>query len=75
MKAKAEYTNSQMVRLIQDNVHSERDRNILYLRLINGMTYEAISEKVELSSKQVYRIITREAAKLYPLLCPAQKVL
>lgn len=63
-----DYSNSKMQTLIDEYIHSERDRQILRLRMIDGQTYEQIAEAVCLSSKQVYRIITREAAKLYKYL-------
>ena len=38
-------TNSQLAELIGENIHSERDRKIMRLRLIEGYTYEKIAEK------------------------------
>lgn len=52
-----EYTNSGMVRLIDEYIHSERDRAILKRRLIDGITYEALAEEFDLSVTQVKRIV------------------
>lgn len=67
-----EYENSQMSALIDEHIHSDRDAAILRLRLIHGHTYERIAEEVDppLSTRQVYRIVSRGAAKLYPHLKP-----
>lgn len=34
-----EYTNSQIRDLIREHIHSERDRKILFRRLVDGVTY------------------------------------
>ena len=52
-----DYTNSQIRALIEEHVHSIRDREILFDRLIDGLTYEKISEKHDLSVVQTKRII------------------
>lgn len=52
-----EYTNSQVTQVINEHVHSERDRNIIIDRLVNGMCYEPLAEKYDLSVTQVKRII------------------
>lgn len=62
-----EYSNSQMQAIISEYIHNERDAEILRLRLICGYTYSRIADAVTppLSEKQVSRIISRNAAKLY----------
>ena len=52
-----EYTNSQIRSLIAEYIHSERDRQILERRLIDGITFERLAEEQELSVSQVKRII------------------
>ena len=54
-----EYSNSQARELIAEYVHSQRDRLILEDRLINGITFEKLAEKYELSVVQVKRIVYR----------------
>lgn len=53
------YTNSQVRELIAEHIHSQRDRLILEDRLINGITFEKLAEKYELSVVQVKRIVYR----------------
>ena len=55
-----EYTNSRVTEIINEHIHSERDRNIMIDRLVNGMCYEPLAEKYDLSVTQVKRIIYRQ---------------
>lgn len=52
-----EYTNSQIRALIEEYIHSKRDRSILMVRLIDGLTFEQIAELVEMSPRQVRTIV------------------
>ena len=52
-----EYTNSEISLLIDEYVHSERDRKILKRRLIDGLTYEGLAEEFDLSVTQIKRIV------------------
>lgn len=54
-----DYTNSEILALINDRIHSERDRSILTDRLINGMTFERIAEVYDMSVRQIKRIVYR----------------
>lgn len=48
-----EYTNSQIKKLIQEYIHDEVDRKMLYFRLVHGYTFERISEIVKRDVKTV----------------------
>lgn len=61
---KHHYTNSQLSALIDEHIHSERDRCVLKDRLINGYTYKQISAKYFLSERQVKRIVKKADAIL-----------
>lgn len=52
-----EYTNSQISYLIDEYIHSERDRNILKRRLIDGLTYEKLAEEFDLSVRNIKKIV------------------
>ena len=60
-----EYTNSQIRTLIDEHIHSERDRAILKRRLIDGICYEPLAEEFDLSVRQTKNIIYREQRKLF----------
>lgn len=54
-----EYTNSEIRHIIEEWIHSERDREILHLRLIDGLTIEELAERFDRSPRQMQRIINR----------------
>lgn len=60
-----EYTNSQIDHLINEYIHSERDRKILKRRLIDGICYEPLAEEFNLSVKQVRNIINKSETVLF----------
>ena len=60
-----EYTNSQIRDLIREHIHSERDRKILYRRLVDGITYERLAEEFLLSERQVREIVHRNEGILF----------
>ena len=48
-----EYTNSQIRDLIAEHIHNADDRKMLQLRLIDGMTFEAIGFEMSMTTKTV----------------------
>ena len=54
-----EYTNSQISELINEYIHSERDRLILFDRFVNGLTFSELSDKFYLSERQIKRIVKK----------------
>jgi len=60
-----EYTNSQIRELIDDIIHSERDRDILKRRLVDGITFERLAEEFEMSTRQIKTIVYRNERILF----------
>lgn len=58
-------TNSEIDHLINEYIHSERDRKVLHLRLVDGLTYEKLAEKMDMSVRQTKNIVYRAEAKLF----------
>lgn len=52
-----EFSNSQIKAIIEEWIHSERDRAILYRRLVDGITFDALAEEFELSVRHVKTIV------------------
>ena len=52
-----EYTNSQIRELIAEHIHNQIDRRMVFERLVNGMTFEKISEIYQLDVKTVRKRI------------------
>lgn len=49
--------NSEIERLIDEKIHSERNRQILKKRLCDGVRYEPLAEIFDLSVRQVKNIV------------------
>jgi len=60
-----EYTNSQICSLIDEHIHSERDRRIMKRRMIDGVCFEPLAEEFDISVIQAKRIVKREKALLF----------
>lgn len=52
--------NSELERLIDEWLKSERNRKILKRRLIDGIHYEKIAEEFELTDRQIKTIVKKE---------------
>ena len=60
-----EYTNSEISAVIDEWIHSERDRAIMKRRLIDGICYEPLAEEYELSVSQIKRIVYKCEEKIF----------
>lgn len=52
-------TNSELAELISEHIHSERDRQIMRMKLIDGLTYEKIAENVEMSPRYIRSLVRK----------------
>ena len=52
-----DYSNSHIEKIIDEFVHSERDRKILKRRYIDGICYEPLAEEFGMSPRQIQNII------------------
>ena len=59
MKLQREISRSEMRMAIDEWIFNERDREILKLRLLDGLTYERIAERMDMSDRQIKRIVYR----------------
>ena len=65
------YTNSEMRTLIEEHIHSERDRGILKRRLIDGICFEPLAEEFDISVRQCKNIIYKGQNELFLHLTPS----
>ena len=63
-----DYTNSQISHLIDEHIHSERERAILKRRLIDGVLYEPLAEEFGLSVVQTKNIVYKLQNKIFKFL-------
>lgn len=54
-----EYTNSGVARVIDEYVHSERDRAIIKRRLIDGVSIERLAEEFDRSPRAMQRTVAK----------------
>lgn len=60
-----EYTNTQIRELIAEHIHNSDDRKMLSLRLIDGMTFEAIGFEMGMTTKTVRIRIHKQEQVLF----------
>lgn len=58
-------SNSEIEHLIDEWIHSERDRKILKRRIIDGICYEPLADEMDMSVRQIKNIVYRAEAKLF----------
>lgn len=58
-------SNSELEHLIDEWIHSERDRKILKRRLIDGICYEPLADEMGMSVIQIKRIVSKAEARLF----------
>lgn len=61
-------TNSEIIRLINEYIHSERDRNLMQDRYTKGYTFERLGELHDLSTVQTKRIVYKQSNYIYNIL-------
>lgn len=56
---------SAIEKLIDEWIRSERDRQILKRRLLDGITYERLAEEFDLSATQIKNIVYKSESRLF----------
>lgn len=56
---------SEISAIIDEWVFSERDRNVLKRRLLDGLTYERLAEEFDLSVRQVKNIVYKGQERIF----------
>lgn len=60
-----EYTNSQISKIIDEHIHKIKYREILKDRFIDGLTFEQIAEKRDISPRQAQNIVYKAQNELF----------
>lgn len=63
-----DYTNSSICFVIDEYVHSERDRAILKRRLVDGILFEPLSEEFDMSVRHVKNIVYKHQQRIFAAL-------
>ena len=56
-----EYKNSEVIEIVNEYIHSQRDRGIMIRRLVDMATLEQLAEEFDMSVSQIKRIVYRNA--------------
>ena len=59
MKHQVVLPNSEIAERISEHVHSERNRQIMRMKLIDGYTYEQIAEVVQLDPRYIRALVRK----------------
>ena len=62
---KSDYSNSEISHAIDEFIHSQRDRDVLKRRLIDGLSYDELSVEFHLSIRQVKNIVYKSQDRLF----------
>lgn len=60
-----EYTNEKISEIIDNYIHSERDRLVLKRRYIDGILIEPLAEEFDLSVSTIKRIIYKHESTIF----------
>ena len=60
-----DYSNSEVAQVIDEYIHSERNRAILKRRLIDGICFEPLADEFQMSVRQVKNIVYRGREKVF----------
>ena len=60
-----EYTNSEIAALIDEHIHNARYREVRTDRFIEGLTFEKIAEKRDISTRQAQNIVYKAQNDLF----------
>ena len=61
-------TNSQITAVIDEYIHSERDRALLKRRFVDGVCFEPLAEEFDISVVQAKRIVYKQGDKVLKIL-------
>lgn len=61
----SDVSRTQIEHVIDEYIHSERNRHILKRKLLDGIFYEPLAEEVGLSVRQVKNIVYKNEPKVF----------
>ena len=63
-----QYSNSRLREIVEDYIHSERDRAVLLRKYCDNRTIEQLAEEFELSVSQIKRIIYKHTMTIFGIM-------
>lgn len=63
-----DYTNSHITFLIDEHIHSKRDREIMKMHYVDGLSAEVIADSIDLSPRRISQILSDRLMEISPFL-------
>lgn len=68
METPKQYSNFRLREIIEEYIHSERDRKILIRKYCDKRTMEQLAEEFDMSVSQIKRVITRDGIIIFGIM-------
>lgn len=63
-----DYTNSHITFLIDEHIHNKRDREIMKMHYVDGLSAEVIADSIDLSPRRISQILSDRLMEISPFL-------
>ena len=68
METQNRYSNFRLREIVEEFIHSERDRRILIRKYCDKRTIDQLAEEFQMSTSQIKRIITRDEDTVFRIM-------
>ena len=68
METPNRYSNFRLREIVEEFIHSERDRRILIRKYCDKRTIDQLAEEFQMSTSQIKRIITRDGDTVFRIM-------
>ena len=68
METPNRYSNFRLREIVEEFIHSERDRRILIRKYCDKRTIDQLAEEFQMSTSQIKRIITRDGNTVFRIM-------
>ena len=63
-----DYTNSHITFLIDEHIHNKRDREIMKMHYVDGLSAEVIADSIDLTPRRISQILSDRLLEIAPFL-------
>lgn len=63
-----DYTNSHITFLIDEHIHNKRDREIMKMHYVDGLSAEVIADSIDISPRRISQILSDRLMEISPFL-------
>ena len=73
METPNRYSNFRLREIVEEFIHSERDRRILIRKYCDKRTIDQLAEEFQMSTSQIKRIITRDGDTVFRIMAEGNR--